>query len=253
MRGMKELAEIVGRKIKEHVENELKPVLDLIHELDERIAHVVRTPGPKGDKGDPGESIKGDKGAPGKDGESVDIVMLKSTVAGWVQDAVKLMGFKDGKDGLDGRDALEIVPLDGIDPAKSYKRGTWASFRGGLLRSFRDTEPLGELTLEQAGWKVIVEGIAQHDVAGVDGDARSVVVRSVLTSGKTVESRFDLPAMRYRGIYRDGGDYALHDTVTWAGSLWYRSSDGTGQPGHEGSGWTLCVKRGQNGKDGGSR
>ncbi len=278
MQNLKALLEGITKEFISFVKQSITPLIERIDELEERVAHIIRTPGPKGDQGDPGPSIKGDPGEPGpkgdkgERGESIkgdkgdpgesikgdpgrpgEKGERGESIKGEKGDAGEAIHGKDGRNGIDGRDALEIVPLDGIDPAKTYRRGTWASAFGGLLRAYRDTEALAEgdgaLTLEQAGWKVIVEGIHAHDVTGVDGNERAVLVRSQLTSGKVVESRFDIPAMIYRGIFREDKKYSIGDTVTWAGSQWVRTGDGSGQPGHEGSGWTLCVKRGANGKD----
>lgn len=56
--------------------------------------------------------------------------------------------------------------------------------------------------------------------------------------------------MRYCGVYGDGKAYALGDTVTWAGSLWHCDAPTMSKPGEGLAGWTLCVKRGRDGKDG---
>jgi len=272
---MRNLAALIGELAEEtavRIAAALDPVIHRVNELHEKLKSIPAgkdgapgkdgrdgidgkdgAPGPageRGEKGDPGQAgpsgergEKGDPGPEGKVGASGERGLLgEKGEAG--RDG------KHGRDGIDGRDALEIVPLDGIDPAKTYRRGSFVAAFGGLLRSYRDTDPLGDLTLEQAGWKVIVEGIAAFELKPVEGDPRSFVARSQLTSGKVVELVCTTKAMLYEGVFRDDVVYKLGDVVTWAGSMWHRDSDGVGNPGVPGSGWTLCVKRGRDGKDG---
>ncbi|MNE24163.1 hypothetical protein D3C80_1174450 [compost metagenome] len=58
-----------------------------------------------------------------------------------------------------------------------------------------------------------------------------------------------MPIQIYKGVHRDGDEYAAHDTVTWGGSQWVSNkSANTDKPGANDS-WTLCVKAGRAGKD----
>jgi integrin beta 3 len=54
----------------------------------------------------------------------------------------------------------------------------------------------------------------------------------------------------YRGVFVDGKAYTPGDTVTWGGSLWHCNQPTGSKPGEQSKAWTLCVKRGQDGKDG---
>lgn len=77
--------------------------------------------------------------------------------------------------------------------------------------------------------------------------------RTVLLSftGKEMDYKVELgfPVMLYRGVFRDGQPYERGDTVTWGGSLWHCDKNTSSKPG-DGSDWTLCAKKGRDGKDG---
>lgn len=62
------------------------------------------------------------------------------------------------------------------------------------------------------------------------------------------EYSFSIPAMIYREVYRDGDKYVKGDAVTWGGSLWVAKTETSAKPG-ENSDWTLCAKRGRDGKE----
>lgn len=173
-------------------------------------------PGDRGDKGEDGLSIPGTPGEPGRDG-------------------------RDGKSGPAGRDALQIDPIEGIDEARSYARGTYASHLGGLWRADEDTEGL-------KGWRCLVSGFAAPEIELAE-DGRTVIVRSAMSAGKVVEKSFQLPVQIYRGVYREGETYERGDTATWAGSLWHANEKTADKPG-DGSKWSLAVKKGRDGKDG---
>jgi len=118
-----------------------------------------------------------------KDGESVTIDDVRPMIGEAVKDAVSALPVpKDGKDasvdvealvaevvkrvpkakdGLDGRDALEIDILPEVMPGKSYRHKTFARWRGGLIRSVRNTDPLmpGDDDVLEHGWSVVVNGV----------------------------------------------------------------------------------------------
>lgn len=77
---------------------------------------------------------------------------------------------KDGRDGADGRDALDIDILPDVLPGKTYRSKTFARWRGGLIRSVRNTDPLppGDDDVLSRGWVAVVngsEGVGfEHDV-----------------------------------------------------------------------------------------
>lgn len=236
-------------------------------------------PGRDGTPGKDGESIKGESGQNGKDGADVDMVAVRGMVtemfAGYPipKDGVDGAPGRDGidgkdgesikgdvgergeagipgingKDGAPGRDALQIEILSAIDETRSFPRGTFARYRNGLIRSFRDTDPItGEL--EKSGWEVIVSGpifgIVQKD------DLRSFDVIATETGGKEIVRTFTMPVVLDRGVFKDGGDYVRGDGVTWDGSFWICQVEFTkAKPGTSGD-WRLAVKRGGEGKPG---
>lgn len=116
-------------------------------------------PGEKGERGEPGAT--GGKGEPGRNGS-------------------------DGADGIDGapgepgRDAADIEILSEINEAKSYPKGTFACHRGGLIRAARKTSAITD-SLESAGWRVIMNGIAEESEAVID--AGTVKRTTAYTSG----------------------------------------------------------------------
>lgn len=217
-------------------------------------------PGPAGEDGAPGErgepGVPGDPGPagnPGKDGEPG--LAGKDGAPGdlGADGAPGLKGEKgldgrDGQPGEPGRDALHIEVLDGLDPAKKYQRGTFAHLRGGMVRSFRQTDPLPEGgELEKSGWHVVLNGTAE---TVIDGAERGFTMRTIGTNGQIVERSVRLPAMIYRGVLRDGESYEQGDTVTWGGSLWHCNEPTAEKPLEGGKAWTLAAKRGRDGKEG---
>jgi hypothetical protein len=169
----------------------------------------------------------------GKDADPVDLQELARAAAA-------LIPAPEVKQPHDGRDALELEILPTIDESKQYARGTYAAFRGGLWRSYERTHGM-------RGWECIVDGVDGVSVAQ-DGE-RAFSVRATKSSGVTVAEKFEMPIQIYKGVHRDGDEYAAHDTVTWGGSQWVSNkSANTDKPGANDS-WTLCVKAGRAGKD----
>lgn len=224
-------------------------------------------PGPRGEKGAPGEQgLPGERGEPGQEGRRGPAGEKgdpgKDGAPGATGDAGPRgekgdpgQDGRDGRDGEPGRDAVHVDVLDGIDPQKRYQRGTFAAFRGGLVRAYRATDPLpddGEL--EKAGWHCVVRGLADIVIEAGD-DLRSMTVRHVTTDGHCVERALHVPTMIYREIYReaDNESYACGDAVTWGGSLWVlvgeKSLAAPGTPNTE-TGWRLAAKKGRDGRDG---
>lgn len=182
-------------------------------------------PGEKGEKGDPGErGEKGDPGREGKDGRDG----------------------RDGKDGAPGRDALELEILPAIQEGKSYPRGTFAQFAGGIIRAVRATDPLVDGNLAAAGWQVVLNGIAE-ELEEISEDGRTIRRRTFYTDGRALEREFKMAAMLYRGVWREG-QHCSGDVVTWAGSAWHCQQDTTDKPGTS-SAWRLMVKSGRDGRD----
>jgi hypothetical protein len=182
--------------------------------------------GEKGEKGDPGEpgaaGEPGPEGPAGKDGAPGQ----KGDVGDRGEPGVMGKDGRDGIDGKDGRDALQIDVLPAIDASKSYPRGTFAHFRGGIVRSFRATDPIEEAPAtdfkspEECGWAVAMNGIATVNHASLD-EGRTIVHTLALTSGDVVEHKHAVAAMIYREVWKEGADYARGDVATWGGSAWH--------------------------------
>lgn len=116
-----------------------------------------------------------------RDGKDVDPELVKESILLEVGKAVAALPRpRDGEDGEPGRDALDIVVLEEIDEAKVYPRGTFACHRGGTIYATRKTSPITD-SLEEAGWRVVMNGIAEESEEGLSA---GVVRRtSVYTSG----------------------------------------------------------------------
>ncbi|MCX7140538.1 MAG: hypothetical protein NT123_05425, partial [Proteobacteria bacterium] len=141
---------------------------------------------------------------------------------------------------------LELDILPGIDESKSYPRGTFAQYRGGMIRAIRNTDPITS-GLAKAGWGVIVEGIAAVVVSQGE-DVRGISVAAMLTSGTKAVCDFTLPVMIYRGVWREA-EFVHGDVVTWGGSAWHCQENTADKPGTSAA-WRLMVKEGARGKDG---
>lgn len=206
------------------------------------LDHLKGAPGAVGKDGAPGG--RGDQGAAGRDGANgLDGVPGEKgekgdTGAKGAQGDQGPAG-RDGADGKDGRDAAHLEILPTIDEKKSYPRGTFSTFRGGLFRSFEATDGL-------RGWECIVDGIEDIEIKSITDREFSVVVKRA--SGKVTEASFKMPVVLDKGIYRESETYEKGDGTTWAGSFWIAQKDAPGKPG-DGDGWRLTVKRGRDGKD----
>lgn len=188
-------------------------------------------PGPAGVKGETGDrGERGDDGAPGPQG---------------------IPGEKGapGVQGEPGRDALQIDVLSAIDAAKAYPRGTWARHAGGLVRAYRNTDPIADGDLDRSGWEVVVEGVKalRLEMAG----ERGFRVVSELTSGTKSAMECAMPILLDRGRYSDEKAYEPGDVVDWSGSMWIAQEASTGvEPRPDAKAWRLSVRRGRDGKDG---
>lgn len=91
-------------------------------------------------------------------------------------------------------------------------------------------------------------GFEDLDVA-FDGDRR-LELRFERAGGRAKSFPITLPFLRYQGVYQDGKAYDAGDTVSWGGSAWHCNEPTTTKPGDGSKAWTLCVKRGRDGKDG---
>lgn len=211
---------------------------DVVKATIEAIVATIPRPADGINGKDGRDGIDGKDGAPGERG--MDGIGIKGDPG---------MDGRDGRDGEPGRDAVQIDVLDAIEPGKRYQRGTFATWDGGIIRSFRATDPLkeGDL-LEKAGWHVVVRGISFMQVEGSE-DKRTVTVRTAFTGSPVVETELHFPVTIYRGIYQADTAYEEGDAVTWDGSIWNALKSTQEKPGASDA-WRLSVKRGRDGRDG---
>lgn len=267
------LMKSVAGVMKEYVGAAIGALTGRVDEVEKQIKEIPA--GPKGEKGDPGESIKGERGEKGDTGEP-GVMGPRGSIGDPGAPGLKgergekgdpgLTGEKgiDGKDGRDGRDAvakdgrdgdpgrdalqIEILPL--IDPMKSYPRGTFAKREGGLVRAIRNTTPLsGEPTADHNGWEMIIDGIA-HMKGKRSENLREFSICIRMASGEELELPFTIPAMIYRGIFKNGTEYVQGDVVTDDGCAWHCNAESTTTRTFNSPDWTMMVRKGSAGKDG---
>lgn len=193
----------------------------------------------------------GDDGKDGKDAEQITPEQVEKFTQDWLTKNIQQP--KDGIDGqsaLDGKDAAELDILPDVDESKAYSKGTWASYRGGLIKSTRTTSPIVDgKTLQESGWDIVVQGVRSVEVHQIaDGE---FAVKTLLTGGQDHLTKFAVPVMIYKDIYQDGAEYKQGNTVTYSGSLWHCQKATSDKPGTSDS-WRLVAKRGRDGKSGDS-
>lgn len=155
---------------------------------------------------------------------------------------------KPGEPGPRGRDSIEIRIQPGIDETRTYPEGTCVAFRGGVIRAERNSDPIVDGDIAKAGWRVIMEGIAEESERTVD-DGRTLERVTTYTSGKSFTRQIVLRTVIDRGVWKEG-PFQRDDGVTWGGSFFIAQRDTTTKPETPNCDWRLAVKRGQNGKDG---
>jgi hypothetical protein len=187
---------------------------------------------------------KPENGKDGEDAPAPTAEQIAEAVTAWM--VANFTQPKDGKDGNDGKDSTELEVLPSIDDDKSYPKGTWASYKGGLIKSTRTTSALIGKSLLEAGWDVIVQGVHSVEVHPLDDG--EFAVKTMLTGGKDHITKFAVPVMVYKGIWKEGA-YTKGNTVTTGGSLWHCNKDTTDKPGTS-EAWQLCAKKGTDGRDG---
>ncbi|WP_412063985.1 hypothetical protein [Rhizobium sp. SYY.PMSO] len=131
----------------------------------------------------------------------------------------------------------------------------------GLAGAFIDRKGELVVTLTNGETRALGPVVGKDGDPGRDGFQLEEFDAAVMDDSRTVLlsfSRGDLeykvelgfPVMIYRGVYREG-EYERGDTVTWGGSLWHCDAPKTNaKPGEGSPDWTLCAKKGRDGKDG---
>ena len=251
-------AEIVSI-VKGYMEKSLASILTRLDALEK----IERTQAVKGDPGERGES--GRDGKDGSDGKDAP-----APTAGQIAEALRSM--PEVFDAAVQRYLTQYPPAAGQDgePGKPGKDG--APGKDG--EPGRDGVGVAGAMIDRAGNLVITcsnGAICELGaVAGANGDpgrdgrdgfSLSNFDATLMGDGRTVLLSFEsadqsfavelaIPAMIYRGVWRDDQDYQRGDTVTWAGSLWHCDVDKTSEkPDGSEKHWTLAAKRGRDGKE----
>lgn len=206
-------------------------VASLVKEEAERILAGWERP-QDGKDGQPGE--KGADGAPGRDG--IDGQAGKDGADG-----------RDGKDGINGKDGI-----DAMDVVIDREGQLVFTMSDGRMRNVglvvgKDGEP-GRDGLNGAAGKDGADGVGFDDLDLVETE-NGVFLR--FTRGDVVKD-FRLPIVTDRGVFKEGSTYLKGDGVTWGGSFWIAQDETTEKP-DSGKGWRLAVKKGRDGKDGGTK
>lgn len=175
------------------------------------------------------ELPKPEKGEPGQDVDPAEVARL---VADEVAKAVAaLPPAERGKDGVGLADAL--VDHEGrlVVTFSNGETKTLARVVGKDGDPGKDAPP--PFTLDD------------FDIEPID---ERTIKMSFTHSGVKHAFELVIPAVIYRGVWREGETYQRGDLVTWGGSMWHCDKDGTlAKP--DGGDYTLAVKRGRDGKD----
>lgn len=184
----------------------------------------------------------------GKDGQSVDMEVVKGLAEAWLADNFKQPeDGKDGTDGQDGKDAIQLDILPMIDASKTYAKGTYAQHDGGVYKASRNTDPIEKAEPHRAGWDMVLRGVSTVEVHPIDES--TFAVKTKMTGGSDQVVKMSMPTMVYKEVWKDGETYQKGNVVTWGGSMWHcQKSDVTSKPATSDE-WKLCVKRGTDGKD----
>lgn len=217
--------------------------------IDERLAAMPKPE--RGEKGADGLSGKdgrdgadGKDGAPGKDGErGADGAHGRDGKDGLVgKDGADGRNGKDGRDGVDGKS----VTVEDVLPAVESFFKSWA------LENERRATDMHLAYLERLPKaKDGADGLGVDDFDVVIGDGE--IVFTLQRGEQRKEKRIAFPDFRDRGVYRQGEVYKLGNGVTFGGSWWIaQANEPPGKPGDPDSGWRLAVKKGRDGRDGGT-
>lgn len=156
---------------------------------------------------------------------------------------------KPGEPGRAGRDALEVQVLPGIHENKSYPEGVVSIWRGGLIRSERQTDPIADGNIADAGWRTILNAIHEEAEEVLD-DGRFIERVTSYTNGTEFRRRIKTVTPIDQSVWAPR-EYLKGDGVTYNGG-WFiaqRDTSATDVPQDKGGAWRLAAKRGRDGKD----
>jgi hypothetical protein len=168
----------------------------------------------------------------GEDGKNIDPGAVEEMVENAVSKAVaELPPPKDGNDGRGVKDLL--IDRDG-NLVATMDDGEMKSL-GPVIGKDGDPGKDGRDGIDLTSFEAIV----------LDDD-RTIELKFISGEEERVAS-FKWPAPIYRGVFKEGVEYAQGDVVTWAGSQWHCDEPTSDKPGTEK--WTLSCKKGRDGKD----
>lgn len=240
---MKELADNLLASVKSYVQRAVGGFHDRLLALESKEVKDGRDgvdgkdgkDGLNGKDGAQGESIYEMAKRNGFTGSEVEFLLSQKGEAG--KDG---RDGRDGRDGENGRDALDVTVLPTIDESRSYAKGTWASFKGGLWVARNNTNGM-------EGWDCVVNGYDSIELVLNDDFTFDFGVK--MSTGESVLKKFSLPVVMDRGVFREGQLYKAGHAVTFGGSLWIAQEVTDSKPGTDDT-WRLSVKKGRDGKDG---
>lgn len=214
-----DLIRSIGTFISEAVAKAVSPLREIIAAQQDKIAEhekaiaLLEAREPiKGDKGEQGlAGVPGDAGKDGKDGVNLAGALIDKS-------GNLVLTLSNGE----VRNVGPVVGQDGVPGAAGIDGAPGADGAPGL--GFDDME-------------VIYDGLRNFTFRMKRGEA-------------VKDWSFNVPFPLYARAWKDGNEYKEGDLATWDGSLWHCDIDGPGKPGTAGGGWTLALKRGQDGKHG---
>jgi hypothetical protein len=234
---LSQLFVVVMKNVREFVQPALDATLKRMDEsLDalraeviERVASIPAgkdgTPGADGQRGDPGED--GKPGQAGEKGECGD----------------------PGAAGERGQDGKSIT-IEDVVPVLEAMQTKWAlDFERRAQELFQRSIERMPVAKDGEPGKDGRDGFGFEDLTLERKDFRHYVLR--FTRGDQVkEFDLDVPMLVYRGVYKRDEDYSVGDLVSWGGHMYHRDepqAERRVDPDKTASGWTQCVKRGNDG------
>ncbi len=191
-----------------------------------------------------------------QDGTSVTIDDVAPLVAAEVEKRVS--GLPRPKDGRDGLGVKEMFRAEGGKLVAVMSDGTTRDLGVFVGKDGQDADmaaierSIAEKVDAIPRPKDGKDGFSlRHFDADLKEDGRTVVLKFQDGSDTEYSVELGIPAMIYRGVFKEGETYEKGDTVTWGGSLWHCDEAQTvAKPDGAEKHWTLAAKKGRDGRDG---
>ena len=212
-------------------------------------------PGEPGDRGEPGQAgEKGDAGAAGERGQQGEKGNDGTPGADGQPGTKGDAGEKGdrgepgsaGERGMDGKS----ITIEDVIPVLESMQTKWAlDFERRAQELFQRAIERMPVAKDGADGKDGRDGFGFEDLTLERKDLRHYVLR--FTRGdQAKEFDIDLPMLVYRGVYKRDEDYSVGDLCSWGGHMYHRDEpqgERRTDPDKTASGWTQCVKRGNDG------